>query len=71
MIGPAAREIQHPTKIFEDISVEKFYNETSIGLYWGHSGFMFGPGFKAWAKDFPVGTRIRVTAEITLPGQTS
>ena len=37
------------------------------GIYWGHSGFVSGPGFKAFAKDFPPGTIIAVTAEIIPP----
>lgn len=41
------------------------------GKYWGHdkasSGFVYGPGFKAFAADFPEGTIIRITAEIVLP----
>lgn len=37
------------------------------GVYWGHHGFLFGPGFKAFAKDFPAGTILRVTAEIITP----
>lgn len=36
-------------------------------LYWGFSGFIHGPGFKAFADDFPEGTILRVTAEIVLP----
>lgn len=40
-------------------------------LYWGIdrpvSGFMHGPGFKAFADDFPPGTKVRVTAELILP----
>lgn len=31
------------------------------------SGFNYGPGFKAWAKDFPPGTKLIVTARIELP----
>lgn len=31
------------------------------------SGFTHGPGFKAYTEDFPVGTRIIVTAEVQLP----
>jgi hypothetical protein len=31
------------------------------------SGFMSGPGFKAFASDFPEGTVVRVTAEVVLP----
>jgi hypothetical protein len=37
------------------------------GRYFGHSGFVHGPGFRAWAADFPAGTVLRVTAEIILP----
>lgn len=38
------------------------------GLFWsGSSGFQYGPGFKAFAKDFPPGTRLIVTARIELP----
>lgn len=38
-------------------------------LYWGNSGFAHGPGFKAFADDFPAGTILRVTAEIVLPAK--
>jgi hypothetical protein len=31
------------------------------------SGFQYGNGYKAWAKDFPEGTILKVTAEIILP----
>lgn len=31
------------------------------------SGFEYGPGFKAYAEDFPAGTRLIVTATILLP----
>lgn len=40
-------------------------------LYWwketAGSGFSCGPGFKAFAKDFPEGTILRVTAEVIFP----
>jgi len=37
-------------------------------LYWNdESGFVYGPGFKAFANDFPEGTKLIVTAEIVLP----
>ena len=39
----------------------------ATGVYWGNTGFLSGPGFRAWTDDFPVGTRIRVTAEVILP----
>lgn len=48
-------------------SKQHLYDGKSIGLYWGNSGFSSGPGFRAWAKDFPEGTVLRVTAEIVLP----
>lgn len=33
----------------------------------GSQGIMFGPGFAAEGRDFPIGTRIKVTAEVILP----
>lgn len=43
-------------------------SEIADGLFWGgRSGFIYGPGFKAYAKDFPAGTIIEVTAKIILP----
>lgn len=33
----------------------------------GGSGFQHGPGFKAYANDFPPGTRLIVTARVELP----
>ncbi|MDM9644514.1 hypothetical protein [Rhizobium sp. S163] len=45
--------------------------EETHGLYWGKdkafSGFAHGPGFKAFAEDFPPGTILRVTAELVFP----
>lgn len=44
-------------------------------LYWGKekafSGFSHGPGFKAFAEDFPEGTVLRITAEIIRQGEQS
>lgn len=31
------------------------------------SGFTFGDGYKAYAKDFPPGTRLTITAQLTPP----
>lgn len=39
-------------------------------LYFGNFGFVHGLGFKAFANDFPEGTRLIVTAEIVLPNAT-
>lgn len=50
--------------------------QESYGRFWapegattGGSGFIYGPGFKAYADDFPPGTRITVTATIALAGE--
>lgn len=40
----------------------KYWARATIG-----SGFTYGPGFKAFAEDFPEGTRLLITAEIILP----
>jgi len=37
------------------------------GRYFGNFGFVSGPGFKAYAKDFPPGARLIITARIELP----
>ena len=43
------------------------------GLFWvadgrnSGSGFTFGPGFRADAKEFPEGTRLTITATVVLP----
>lgn len=48
-------------------------SEGASGLYWTapdgkrRSGFTFGDGYKAFAGDFPQGTRLIVTARIELP----
>jgi hypothetical protein len=55
------------TEYRNDVVISERGNDI-IGLFWnGKSGFEFGPGFKAWSKDFPEGTILRVTAEILLP----
>lgn len=59
--------VANPKTTVEKTSEEKFYEGSSIGNFWGSMGFMSGPGFRAWAKDFPAGTTLRVTAEILLP----
>lgn len=48
-------------------SKEMVSHQDTHGRYFGYSGFIAGPGFKLWAKDFPAGTRLRVTAEVILP----
>lgn len=48
-------------------TTEMVLREEAHGKYWGSNGFVYGPGFKAWGKDFPAGTILRVTAEAILP----
>lgn len=47
--------------------VEVVSREEPHGRYFGNWGFVSGPGFKVFARDFPPGTKLRVTAEIILP----
>jgi hypothetical protein len=42
-----------------DINNEHFFD--------GHHGLVSGEGFLAWAKDFPVGATLTITATIKLP----
>lgn len=47
------------------------------GIYWGvtpdkaSNGILYGPGFRAIAKDFPPGTRLIVTARLEFPDSAS
>lgn len=64
-------EVLSPTN---RVRVDEMTNfATDNGKFWGRerpfSGFMSGPGFKAYADDFPPGTIIRVTAELILPDE--
>ena len=34
------------------------------GRYFGSQGFISGPGFKVFAKDFPAGTKVIITATL-------
>jgi hypothetical protein len=50
--------------------------QQKYGRYWaeesaerGSMGLLTGPGFKAFADDFPVGTRLVVTAYVETPEQ--
>ena len=58
----------NPVRISEIVSKRLFTESgADIGLYFGKFGFMSGLGFKVFAKDFPEGTKLRVTAEIIMP----
>lgn len=55
-----------------EITTTLIATKSGSGVYWydGNrlgSGFSGGPGFKAWAEDFPEGTRLTVTAHIACP----
>jgi hypothetical protein len=51
--------------------IEIVNREESHGRYFGSSGFVSGPGFKVFAKDFPPGTKLIVTARVELPDAAS
>jgi hypothetical protein len=40
------------------------------GRFFGNFGIIHGPGFRAYAEDFPAGTRIIVSAKLVLPEPT-
>jgi hypothetical protein len=61
--------IAEPVQTFR--SVSGVGKETGGHLFWSGSGLVLGPGFKAFADDFPPGTVIEVTARIILPGSDS
>lgn len=48
-------------------STELISDQLDHGRFWGSHGFIYGPGFKVWAKDFPPGTTLVITARIVLP----
>lgn len=41
--------------------------ERPYGKFFGNFGFVSGPGFKVFADDLPVGTKLVVSASIALP----
>ena len=51
----------------EVVMVSKKSDGCGDHLFWERNGFQHGPGFKAWANDFPEGTRLIVTARIEFP----
>ena len=44
--------------------------EEPYGKFFGNSGLISGPGFLAYAKDFPPGTKLIISARIELPDPT-
>lgn len=47
--------------------IEWVSEEHPSGRYFGSAGFVSGPGFRVWAKDFPAGTTLIVETRIVLP----
>ena len=54
-----------PSNPATEISV--ICREEPYGRFFGNEGLVFGPGFLAYAKDFPPGTKLIVSARIELP----
>jgi len=49
----------------KETSVTLVNVRTDNGLFWnGTRGFVYGPGFKAFAVDFPEGAKLIVTAKV-------
>jgi hypothetical protein len=61
------------------VCIRKQFSENSFGQFWQllkdvgteklQSGFQYGNGYKAWADEFPEGTKLVVTSEIILPDE--
>ena len=51
-----------------ETTIELIVEQRPHGRYFGNSGFIHGPGFKAFAKDFPEGSKVIVSARLVLPG---
>lgn len=72
--GGKWRCVRH-TKPEEVVSVENSRRETVLtvvefeyGKFWnGTRGVVHGDGYNAYAADFPVGTRLKVTVELLPP----
>lgn len=59
-------EVLGPTNTRRSVDLTNV--ELNTGCYWdGSMGFCYGPGFKAFARDFPPGTILRVSAEVVFP----
>jgi len=53
---------ENPETRFEVASLQREY-----GRFFGNQGLVTGPGFLAYAKDFPEGTKLIITARIEFP----
>lgn len=69
----ATEQVRVATRVRSDLPAGRGHPEWLDGLYWlaedgGHgSGFSYGPGFTAYASDFPEGTRLIVSARVEIP----
>ena len=68
-------EVLSPTNRARQVVMVLGKSEGAPGLYWSRtdgrglvSGFAHGMGWKAFAGDFPEGTRIVTRVEVVLPG---
>lgn len=66
----APDEVLSPQNLAQSLVLTATKVDRLDGMFWFRdgaktgNGFTYGPGFKAWASDFPEGTQIRITAEI-------
>lgn len=68
-IDPEA--VMSPTSLTREKSlVSEVLEGTDGHKFWNNCGVIHGLGFKAYADDFPAGTKITVTARIELPSPT-
>ncbi len=68
-----SEHVLSPSNLTREVTITAGPSAGVTGLFWhGHpmglvSGFAYGPGWKAFAGDFPEGTRIVVRVEAVLP----
>lgn len=59
--------VENKIIISEQIAKKSSYPNLTENFWDGKNGFTYGNGYRAFAKDFPEGTILKVTAEIILP----
>lgn len=63
----------HPDQVLSATNRETRHEATleqrPHGKFFGNFGMIFGPGFKAFAEDFPAGAKVVVTATLILPDE--
>lgn len=58
-------EVLSPSNM--ETRAELTVEQKDYGRYFGNFGVISGPGFRVFAKDFPAGTKVVVTASLILP----